>query len=61
MRGLPSFLSLFPNKFNKFNNKRAQMLRFFLSYDMKISLKFQFWFKKSYNFVNMYAKLLWTS
>ena len=26
MRGLPSILSLFPNKFNKFNNTRAQML-----------------------------------
>ena len=26
MRGLPSILSLFRNEFNKFNNKRAQML-----------------------------------
>ena len=26
MRGLPSILSLFCNKFNKFNNTRAQML-----------------------------------
>ena len=26
MRGLPSILSLFHNKFNKFNNTRAQML-----------------------------------
>ena len=26
MRGLPSILSLFGNKFNKFNNTRAQML-----------------------------------
>ena len=26
MRGLPSILSLFHNKFSKFNNKRAQML-----------------------------------
>ena len=26
MRGLPSILSLFRNKFNKFNNKRAGML-----------------------------------
>ena len=26
MRGLPSILSLFRNKFNKFNNIRAQML-----------------------------------
>ena len=26
MRGLPSILSLFPNKFNKLNNTRAEML-----------------------------------
>ena len=26
MRGLPSILSLFRNKFNKFNNKGARML-----------------------------------
>ena len=26
MQGLPSILSLFPNKFNKFNNTRARML-----------------------------------
>ena len=26
MRGLPSILSLFRNKFNKFNNTREQML-----------------------------------
>ena len=26
MRGLPSFLSLFRNEFNKFNNTRAGML-----------------------------------
>ena len=34
MRGLPSILSLFRNKFNKFNNTRARIL-----YDIKISLK----------------------
>ena len=28
MRGLPSILSIFHNKFNKFNNTRAQMLDF---------------------------------
>ena len=37
MRDLPSILSLFPNKFNKFNNTRAQML-----YDIKITLKSHF-------------------
>ena len=39
MRGLPSILSLFRNKFNKFNNTKANV-RFYLSYNIKISLKF---------------------
>ena len=34
MRGLPSILSLFRNKFNKFNNTRARMLDSILSYDV---------------------------
>ena len=42
MRGLPSILSLFRNEFNKFNNTRARMLKFFLSYDIKITLKYHF-------------------
>ena len=34
MRGLPSILSLFRNKFNKFNNTRARMLdSILISYD----------------------------
>ena len=41
MRGLPSILSLFINKFNKFNNTRAHMLEFF-SQDIKINLKIAF-------------------
>ena len=40
MRGLPSILSLFRNKFNKFNNTRARMLD-----DNKITLKSHFWRK----------------
>ena len=36
MRGLPSILSLFRIKFNKFNNT---MVRFYISYDIKITLK----------------------
>ena len=39
MRGLLSILSLFRNKFNKFNNTRA---RIYLSYDIKITLKSHF-------------------
>ena len=37
MRCLPSILSLFRNKFNKFNNTSAQVL-----YDIKITLKSHF-------------------
>ena len=40
MRGLPSILSLFRNKFNKFNNTRARM--FYLSYDIKITFEISF-------------------
>ena len=35
-RGLSSILSLFRNKFNKFNNKGAKILRFYLSYYFEI-------------------------
>ena len=37
MQGLLSILSFFRNKFNKFNNTRAQ-----ISYDIKITLTFHF-------------------
>ena len=40
MRGLPSIISLFPNELNKFNKKR-----FYLSYDIKITLESHFWRK----------------
>ena len=43
MQGLPSILSLFRIKLNKFSNTRAPMLEFYLSYDIKITLKSQFW------------------
>ena len=39
MRGLPSILSLFRNKFNKFNNTRAPELGS-IYHDIKITLKF---------------------
>ena len=40
MRGLLSILSLFRNEFNKFNNTiKCTNVRFFLSYDIKITLK----------------------
>ena len=59
MRGLPSILSLFRNEFNKFNNTRARMLDSI--YHMTNTLKSGFWRKKHYNFVIMYATLLWMS
>ena len=41
MRGLPSILFLFRNKFNKFNNTRAGMLDSI--YHMAKTLKSHFW------------------
>ena len=43
MLGLPSILSLFRNKFNKFNNTRARMLDSI--HHMTNSLKSHFWLK----------------
>ena len=43
MRGLTNILSLFRNKFNKFNNIRARMLDSI--YGIKIALKSHFWRK----------------
>ena len=60
MRGLPSILSLFRNKFNKFNNT-SMNVKFYLSYEITTTLKSHFWRKKGYNCVIMYVTLLWTS
>ena len=61
MQGLPSILSLFCSKFNKFNNTGARMLDplylqqgehsckilyIYLSYDIKITWQSNFWSKK---------------
>ena len=43
MRGLPNIISLFRNKFNKFNNTGARMLESISSYDIKTILKSYFW------------------
>ena len=40
-----SILSLFRNKFNKFNNTGVLNVRFYLSYDIKIILKSYFWWE----------------
>ena len=59
MRGLRSILSLFRNEFNRFNNTRARMSDSF--YHMTNTLKSDFWRKKRYDFIIMYATLLWPS
>ena len=61
MQGLPSILSLFRNKFNKFNNTRAGMLDSI--YHKTNTLKSHFW-RKNIIILSlhvMYATLLWTS
>ena len=59
IRGLPSFSSLFCNKFNKFCNTWAQILDSI--YHMTIKLPWNLIScVKRYNFVTMYATLLWT-
>ena len=56
MRGLSIIFSfIFRNEINKFNN-----VRFYLSHDIKITMKSHF-SVKIYNIVIMYATLLWTS
>ena len=42
MLGLPSILSLFRNEFNKIQLFKSMNVRFYLSYDIKITLKSQF-------------------
>ena len=54
MRGLPSILSLFRNEFNKFIKYKSTNVRFYLSYDIKKTLKSHFWRK------NVIILSLWT-
>ena len=60
MRGLLRILSLFCNEFNKFMIQEHDF-RFYLSYEVKITLKSHFGRKERYNIVIVYATLLWTS
>ena len=46
MRGLLSILSLFRNELNKFNKYKSMKVRFYLSYDIKNTLKSNFRCKK---------------
>ena len=59
MRGLQSILSLFRNEFNKFNNTRARMQDSIYHMTLRLLLNFISAVKR-YNFVIMYATLLWT-
>ena len=49
MRGLPSILSFFRNKINKFNNTRVRMLD--SNYYMTNTLKSHFWRKNFFHYV----------
>ena len=60
MRGLPSILSLFRNEFNKFNTTRARMLDSIYHKTLRLRCNLISAVKR-YNFVIMYATLLWTS
>ena len=44
MRGLPSILSLFRNKLNKFNNTRAPLLDSICHMKLRLLLKSYFWY-----------------
>ena len=59
MRGLPSFLSLFRNEFNKFNNTGARMLDSI--YHMTLKLLNRFFGVKTQDFAIFCATLKWTS
>ena len=61
IRGLPSILSLFCNKFNKFNNTRARMLDYIYQMTLRLHVLWNLISAlKFYNFVIMYAMLLST-
>ena len=55
MRGLTSILSLFRNKFKKFNNARAQMLDSIYHMTLRLLWNLIPTIKKRYNFAIIYA------
>ena len=59
MRGLPSILSLFRNKFNKFHDTRARMVGSI--YHMTNTLKSHFLRKNVMILSSCTQRLLWTS
>ena len=60
-RGLPSILSLFRNEFNKFINTGARMLDSIYHMTLRLLQNLSSRVKNSFNFVIMYATLLWRS
>ena len=58
MQGLPSILSLFPNKLNKFNNTGAWMLDSIYHMTLKL-IKDRIFGVKSQDFAIFYAMLYW--
>ena len=60
MRGLPYILSLFRNKFIKFNNVEARMLDYFYRIILNLLKNLILAFKCQY-FAIIFATLLWTS
>ena len=60
MRGLPSILFFFGNKFNQFNNTRAQMLDSLYHMPLK-SLKNHILGMKTPKFCHLYETLQWRS
>ena len=61
MRGMPSILSLFRNKFNKFYNKRAPILESIYHMTIRLLRNLISAVKNVIIFVIMYTTLLWTS
>ena len=59
MRGLPSILSLFRNKFNKFNNG-AKIVDSIHHMTLKLLLNLVF-ARKTLRFCHIYLMLIWTS
>ena len=56
-----NILSLFPNKFNKFNNTGAQLLDSIYHMALKLLFKSCFCVKNAQIFFRIYATLLWKS
>ena len=61
MRGLPRILSLFATNLKKKQYYKSTNVRFYLSYDIMITIEILFLALKRHNFAIIYATMLWTS